>query len=402
MSKKRILSWKPNWSERSGGGRWYKYVNGTIHYFGYGRSRDDAEARCEAERKYLDFMRRQQTTRPVEIRLADATISQVCEKYMQQLKDRHDRGEITASYFEQARCNLRDFTSAVGSGKRMTCIGELDLEEYRNYILALPVSAQTDRRISIFTAKGRLKAVRAVFRWAWKMHILENLPRNIDDIGKLPNGSTPQPEPKPFTMDELKTIWELADSRTRCFIALGLNVGMYQKDVSDLLDDHVDWESGYIDRPRCKTKIQAKHKLWPLTLELMKLQRSPQAAPGKRVFLSNEYRALDGTMKVREGAKPLPLVRRELDERGKFHHSDAVKSAFERVQRKIGINGGRGFSSLRDTGSCLVEQIDPLATEMYLSHSEPGMKKHYAQRDWARLERALVEMEERLGGVLRG
>jgi hypothetical protein len=175
---------------------------------------------------------------------------------------------------------------------------------------------------------------------------------------------------------------------------------MYQKDVSDLLDDHVDWENGYIDRPRCKTKIQAKHKLWPVTLELMKLQRSPQAAPCKRVFLSNEYRALDGTMKVRDGAQTLPLVRRELDERGKFHHSDVVKSAFERVQRKIGINGGRGFSSLRDTGAGLIEQIDPLATEMYLSHSEPGMKRHYVHRDWARLERALGQLWERLSGVL--
>jgi hypothetical protein len=37
---------------------------------------------------------------------------------------------------------------------------------------------------------------------------------------------------------------------------------------------------------------------------------------------------------------------------------------------------------------------------MYLSHSEPGMKKHYAQRDWARLERALTEMEKKLSDVL--
>jgi len=58
------------------------------------------------------------------------------------------------------------------------------------------------------------------------------------------------------------------------------------------------------------------------------------------------------------------------------------------------------FSSLRDTGSCLIEQIDPLATEMYLSHSEPGMKRHYAHRDWARLERALGQLWERLSGVL--
>jgi hypothetical protein len=33
---------------------------------------------------------------------------------------------------------------------------------------------------------------------------------------------------------------------------------------------------------------------------------------------------------------------------------------------------------------------------MYLSHVEPGMKRAYAQRDWGRLERALVVMEGKL------
>ena len=68
--------------------------------------------------------------------------------------------------------------------------------------------------------------------------------------------------------------------------------------------------------------------------------------------------------------------------------------------RKVGVNGGRGFSSLRDTGATMIKEIDPAVTEMYLAHSEPGMKKHYAHRDWARLERAIWEMGERVKDVL--
>ena len=52
---------------------------------------------------------------------------------------------------------------------------------------------------------------------------------------------------------------------------------------------------------------------------------------------------------------------------------------------------GRG-----ETGASLVERIDPAVTEMYLSHAEPGMKRAYAERDWARLARALERMERRL------
>lgn len=48
----------------------------------------------------------------------------------------------------------------------------------------------------------------------------------------------------------------------------------------------------------------------------------------------------------------------------------------------------------------MIEQIDPAATEMYLAHAEPGMKRAYAQRNWSRLDRALKKMEKRLSDVL--
>ena len=83
-----------------------------------------------------------------------------------------------------------------------------------------------------------------------------------------------------------------------------------------------------------------------------------------------------------------------------FTHSDAIKNAFDRLLAKTRLNGGRGFYCLRKTGASLIESIDPAATEMYLSRAEQGIKKHYAQRDWGRLERALTEMERRLDGVL--
>ena len=134
-----------------------------------------------------------------------------------------------------------------------------------------------------------------------------------------------------------------------------------------------------------------------ITLSLLKYHRCSEG-PDDRVFLSNVYRNRRGKMRVRDKKQPLPLVRREMVN-GKFRHTDTVMNAFERVMRKVGIKK-RGFSSLRDTGAGMIEQIDPLATEMYLAHSEPGMKRHYAQRDWARLERALIEMWDRLKDVL--
>jgi len=155
---------------------------------------------------------------------------------------------------------------------------------------------------------------------------------------------------------------------------------MGQQDISDLRCDEIDGRDGFVERERSKTGVKAKHKLWQITLDLLAEHKHPKAAGTDRVFLT---------------AGGHPLVRREIID-GTYKMSDAVKSSFYRVQMKTGINDGRGFYCLRRTGATLIETIDPAVTEMYLSHVEPGMKRAYAQRDWGRLERALIEMEGRL------
>lgn len=77
--------------------------------------------------------------------------------------------------------------------------------------------------------------------------------------------------------------------------------------------------------------------------------------------------------------------------------SDAVKNLFWRVQVATGINDGRGFYTLRKSAATQIEKINPLVTEMFLAHAERGMKKHYAQRNWAALDEAVDELGRAYG-----
>lgn len=394
MSKQRILSWKPDWSERGSGGRWCKQIDGQVRYFGRGKSESDSKSYKVAQDAYFDFLKDREVSLPVEIPLDEATLKDVCEKYLQTLEARHNsrnvEQRVSASHVEQTRCCLKDFWSCVGEKKRVGCIGELDLDEYRNRTLDLPLNGSKLKRrklkpISPATARDRLKAVRALYRWAWKMHIIENLPRNIDDIARTNGNVAPEENIKTFSLDELKKIWSIAPSRTRCFIALALNCGMGQKDISDLKRNEIDLDGGYIERARSKTNIRAKHKLWKVTRELLAEHADLRVAGDKPVFL---------------GENDKELVRRWLVN-GRQKISDAVKNAFGRVTRKAGFpSTGHGFYGLRKTGATMIEQIDPAVTEMYLSHAEPGMKRSYAERHWARLDLAIEEMEKRLKDVL--
>ncbi len=162
-------------------------------------------------------------------------------------------------------------------------------------------------------------------------------------------------EVQTVTTNELRLMWGSAVSRSRCFIALALNGSMGQQDISDLRVGEVDWEKGCLKRARSKTGVVARHKLWRVTLKLLKEHRQADAAAEDRVFL---------------GRNGLPLVRRRLVD-GRYRHKDAIANAFDRLLKKSGLQQTRkGFYCLRKTGASLVERFDPLAAEMYLAHAQ--------------------------------
>ena len=388
MSKKN-LGWKPNWSKRGGkGGRWYKTIDGKVEYFGAGKSPDDLKSYRQAEKKYFQFMQEREATAPVEVALARATVTEISEKYLQSLFSRYERGEISAQYLEKCRCCLDDFCSKVGRQKKFGCIGEMDLNDYRDLTLSLPVSDKTGRAISPSTAKGRLATVRTMYNWAYKMHLIENKPRNLDGYA---NVALPEPRAELFTMDELKTLWDAASQRCRCWMLLALNAGFYQGDISDLTASEFSKKNQRITRRRSKTGVLGSFKLWPITVEYLLAEREPEAEGDDRLFLTHPKK---------KGAKPRPLTTQRVKD-GVVKKTDAITCAFWSVQNKTGINSRRSFSSLRNTGASMIETIDPLVTEQYLSHAVNGMKKHYVQRDWGRLDAALDEMWGQLKGILK-
>lgn len=370
MAKKRLLTWhRPSH-------RWKKQVEGKVYYFGHGKAEDDLKAYREAEGRYIEFLHAQERDEPVEVPLAHATIRDICERYMQQQEQWYRSGEVTASNVCKVRGCLDCFLDFVGGNTSFDCVTELLLEDYRNHAIQLPKSEHTGKPIRPRTAQTRLATVKALYRWCYEMRLCE-LPRNI---GRYARMTVPEPEPEVFTLDEVRILWDAAHPRLRCFMALGLNCGYGQKDIADLTVKVINLEDGFIERHRSKTKIYSKHRLWPVTTELIAQHVDTGAHDEDRLFVT-----ADGH----------PLVQATWN--GKLSKTDAIKNSFWRLRRKVGIDDGRGFYALRDTGSTQIERINPLVTEMYLAHTEKGMKRHYAERDWDALAEALDELDQYFG-----
>ncbi len=94
--------------------------------------------------------------------------------------------------------------------------------------------------------------------------------------------------PEHFEAHEVRELLTACNSeRTRLYMLLCLNCGMYQNDISELRDRQVDWTAGTITRKRSKRRkggYKVKYPLWPETFELLKKHRSGK----ERVLLSEE------------------------------------------------------------------------------------------------------------------
>lgn len=371
---KKLLTFHKNYNRP--GGRWRKYVNNKVMYFGSGKDEYNQKSYQAAVKKYLQYLQKLEASEPVEVVVSDATLKEVAEKYLQDQHCRYERNEISATSFDKCRNAINYFCKQIKSDKRFTQVSELDLNDYRNHLLNLPVSEHTNKPIALSTAKARLDQVKAFYMWAYELRLCE-LPRNLKRLSKI---ELPSPIAETFTMKELKLLWKHADQRLKAFIALALNCGYGSADLSDLKPAHL--VDGYIEKPRKKTGVLCRHKLWDVTLELLFSEADNLTQLDQPIFT---------------GKNGKQLVHSRIDEEGKMKHTDSIKSRFWRLQKKAGIKKVKGFYCLRKTAATEIERIDPLVTEMFLGHSMKGMKKHYVQRNWESLDAAVEEMEELLG-----
>ena len=357
--------------------RWRKQVGGRMFYFGRGKSKSDTKSYRDAEKRYFEFMADRERSKGIERLVSDLTMEDFGEKFLQAQFARYEQGDISPSYFEKLRINIGDLVTFLGPDRPLASLFEANLTDYRNHTLSLPISFATKKTISISTAKSRLDTIKMAIKWGYREALIDRMPRNLGGFSRV---KLPPPKVEIFSRKEIKALYMTADDRMRTWILMALNCGFGQADLADLRVGEIDLKERRIHRNRTKTGVETRFVLWPLTMAMLQKTGDLDGEPDARVFRSKNGR---------------PLVHERIVD-DKLKKTDSVRSAFSRLTKKLGINGGRGFYTLRKTAASEIEKIDPLATSMFLGHAERGMKKHYAERDWERLGLAIGLLWERL------
>ena len=301
-------------------------------------------------------------------------------------------GEIAAGRYTPLKLHLHDFCDWLGSATDVSVISGKVLSDYHAELMQRiprdesgPEPAFANKKmLSADYARDRISTVKTFVRWLYETEAIQDLPRILTNKRAL-TISKKVATPETFTIEEVKALLAEATSRTKLYLLLMLNCGMYQKDISDLKQDQVDWKAGRISRKRSKTQ---KHKrvptvsylLWGNTFRLLCQERS---AKGDLVLVNHN------------GA---PLKIEELDSDGKLRKIDNVASAYSRLRRQTGVT--KSLKVFRKTSSTLIKSNKHYMSlaDLFLGLAPASIAdRHYVDVPQPMLDEAITWLGEQYG-----
>jgi integrase len=312
----------------------------------------------------------------------DRTVAAQVDSWKTLLRGACQSGQMSEGRFDAYCRNIRAFVDWIGPQTAIDAIDEAKLEGFFNHLSA-KVGAQeysaTYAHTLLMTAK------QFVSRLA-EMKLIP-LPGNIRSRRFRFNHSAPA-KIETFTIAEARSLLDACDGfseRTRLYLLLMLNCGMYQNDIAELRSDEVNWKKGTLSRARSKTRERGgpvvTYKLWPETFALLKKHR----ADGALALTTDEGN---------------PLVRYWLED-GVMRRYDAIQSAWSRLAGKMGGKIRLGMKHLRKTSASILGQHPHFKfyANHFLADSPRSMAdKHYVTPSDAEFFEAL----EWLGGQILG
>jgi integrase len=327
------------------------------------------------------------TLRLEETAAPDNSLARLAQRWLDLQADRVRAGGKTARAAELHRLQLSYFIpfmdEQAGGQSGVADINEERLEDYYRHVLKRLKTPANPDGWSVEYAKHIFLRARIFIRYAAKFCSSCRLPSNIDD--RFDFGSSAK-KVTTWTPIEFQTVVDKAPGKLKLGLLLMANCGMIQKDVSDLMDDEVDWTARTITRKRSKTRHNENvptvtYRLWPRTFDLLTKYRSGT----ERVLLTES-----GQPYVREWVKP----------DGKFTKADGFASNYAHLQRRLRFK--RPLKQLRKLGASLLAKHEVYGrfASYFLGHSPRTVAdRHYVTPPQDLFDKAVLWLGQKLGQV---
>jgi integrase len=274
------------------------------------------------------------------------------------LKYQHSKvlaNDLTASHHNEQIGSLNKLMAFLGQNIEINKISTLDLQDYKRMI--------QKSHVSVCRLNLHISIMKALFHWARKNEILENIP-NIDAVSR---GKIVHHEKFVFNQEQVNKLLSAADAKMRAMIWLGLNCGFGCTDCAELKWSDLDLVNARVKLPRKKTGILRDLPLWPETIE--SIEKIPKI--GKFIFYTSRGNPYMQT-----------LVKPDGNGNSKYITLNSITTKFSRLIKKLGLDvpKGTGFYTLRRTAATIAARSgDPFAVQKLLGHADLKMATRYVQ-----------------------
>jgi len=312
------------------------------------------------------------------------TVKANVENWLAVLGSNVKTGLMSAGRWDGYSRTIKHFVGWIGGDADVAAITAPKLEAFFGFVSGQVAEAKWTST----TATGVFMTARQFIRRLAELGVIP-LPGNISSRRfRFGSGAT---QVETFTDDELKTVFGAATERTKLYLLLMLNCGMYQNDVAELAVSEVDWKAGTITRKRSKTRDRKDaptvcYKLWAETFRLLKAHRAKAAVSNDR----GETRVL-----LTSGEKPLVFA--GVND-GKHTAYDAIQSAYVRLQMRCGVK--KPLKCLRKTAASKLGSHPEYGAyaQHFLAHAPKGMTdRHYVKPDQAKFDKGVNWLGKQFG-----
>ena len=230
--------------------------------------------------------------------------------------------------------------------------------------------------LSISSRGMRMQQVRTVFKFAYDEGLIDR-PIRFGLAFKAPSAKTRQKttasrkEARILAAEQVRSMIDAASVYMRAMIYLGINAGFGNNDCATLTFSALDLDGGWHNHPRPKTGIPRRCKLWPETIEAIRAAIAKRRKPADAAYADLVFITQHGEPWVR-------WAKRKVYDASKSSWTDSVSLMARILFRKLGINGGASFYSLRRMtetigGGCK----DQVAVDAVMGHSRGDMASVY-------------------------
>jgi integrase len=269
----------------------------------------------------------------------DRTVKVQVDAWRTLLRSVCQSGQMSEGRFDGYSRNIGNFVAWIGEDASIDAIDETKLEGFFNH-LSIQVGAQ---KYSPNYAHTLMMTAKQFISRLAEMKLIP-LPGNIRSRRFRFNHSAAG-KIETFSIQEVRAMLDACEGfseKTKLYLLLMLNCGMYQNDIAELIKEEVNWTKGTLTRARSKTRERkgpvVTYKLWPETFVLLKKHR---AKNGELALTTDEGN---------------PLVRYWLED-GEMRRYDVIQSAWTRLAGRMRVRKIRlGMKHLRKTSASLLGQ----------------------------------------------